>query len=404
MRLEVLGSAADVGADEWAALARGKTIYSTRSWYLASELHPYSRPTYLAARDDAGRLRGLLAAFATHFEGNPHYNPAFVFRDLFDGDLASTDSWFPGRVGGTRAGNLNELLVAPDAEATERREILRMLATAFAEATDPDSRARWLMYLPPEETRALAEFVPPDALVLFTCVDQWLDVRWSSFDDYLASFSSKRRYAIRREIEAFEQSGAQIEKHEFDEEICAHLAPLLGAVQRKHGVPKPDEWLTDFLRQQAHFLGDRSFVLLCRHGSETVAFALFHTAGGALFGRVVGVDYDRARNFEYFNILFYEPVALAIEHGYRSIHYGVHFYDAKLARGARPRPLWSIVQRDEGDVARLRERVDARNERLLREFAGRYEKLVAGGLDVEAWMSLAEGSNERPAPVGASLD
>lgn len=91
------------------------------------------------------------------------------------------------------------------------------------------------------------------------------------------------------------------------------------------------------------------------------ASVLFHHGDG-LFARHVGIDYDRAHSFEYFNLLFYRPIEYAIAEGVRRIHYGLSTA-AKIARGVRTTTMCSVIWRPDWPTRRIADRAAAWNAR-----------------------------------------
>jgi predicted N-acyltransferase len=126
------------------------------------------------------------------------------------------------------------------------------------------------------------------------------------------------------------------------------------------------------LRDQERFLSQWSRVFVCTRGGRTIGFSLFYEFEHVLYARLVGFDYTRIGSCEYFNVLFYAPLAYALEHGVERIHLGIESYEAKLGRGAQPRPLWCLVRHHETDLRPLEERVRHWSSERLAEFETRY--------------------------------
>lgn len=385
LQIEEAATTDEIEEKEWSRVAAGRSIYASQAWYRAMELHEFSSPSYLVARRTNDQVVGVLPSYLTGFEGNSRYDPSQLFGDLFIGDLTLAETWFPGMVGGARAGNLNELLVDRAVLPHVRRRTLQTLFNRFWEVAEDQTRAAWLMYLSSEDTSALEGILPHGALILLTDADTCLDVQWDSFDDYLKDLSSQRRYAVKREIKYFRNSGAKTSAHRFTPEICSTLAPLLANVQAKHSKPRSVEWLTRYLEQQAQFLEQDSIVFLCRRDARVVGFSLFFRFQRKLYGRVVGLNYSSATHSEYFNLLFYEPIRLAIEEGFRTIHLGIDAYEAKLARGATLRPLWSILYRGDNRLADSRLRSEKWNAKKAEFFLERYGKLLRHPIRRQDW-------------------
>ena len=180
-----------------------------------------------------------------------------------------------------------------------------------------------------------------------------LEVRWSSFDEYLASRSRDRRQSIRAEIRSFAQRGLRIDVGGA-EALDDSLAPLHAQWRSKYGrAVAPADLVRQYALARRH-LADSIQVFLARRGDRTVAFSLFYEHAGVLYSRALGFDYaETARDFTYFNLLFYEPIKAAIEQGLYLIHYSLESYETKVRRGCRVRPCRAYVKPLNGAAARL---------------------------------------------------
>jgi hypothetical protein len=84
----------------------------------------------------------------------------------------------------------------------------------------------------------------------------------------------------------------------------------------------------------------------CRAGGtdRLVGLALAYRWRDTLYLRSVGFDYAALRDaYEYFNLVYYEPIRWAAGNGVRKMHFGVEAYDAKVRRGAVLQPLWAVL-------------------------------------------------------------
>jgi len=97
---------------------------------------------------------------------------------------------------------------------------------------------------------------------------------------------------------------------------------------------------------------------------------VFYVHGDTLHVRAVGLDYERLVDAaEYFNLVYYETVRIAVERGVRWLHPGIESADTKALRGARLRPLWLLDLAEDsvllGHAARIRNRNAASVTRLV---------------------------------------
>jgi uncharacterized protein len=385
LAVHVAECAVGVDAAQWAALAAGKTIYAQRGWFAANE-SPDIESMYLVARTTGNDPLAILPAHLLRAPRSPHYNPARLFGGALPPSLRNETAWFPGFLGGSRGGFVNEIPLAPILGPGERTSLLRQLVGSL-EALQQSHFAPGIafMYLPTAEAVGLLEAYDGRAPLFFTAAEAAINVEWPSFDGYLEALSGKRRSAVRREIASFEASSARV-RVESLADVATEIAPLVANVDAKYGRDAPVAGVEENLRRQAEQLADESVVFTCERAGRLVGCALFYRCASGLFARCVGFDYALAhRGGDYFNLLLYRPLRYAIEHGLAQLHLGTAGYEAKLLRGAKPRPLWSLVYRSGWDDADARERASVWSSEQVSAFRRRYEPLILGELDADVW-------------------
>ena len=340
-------------ADSWARIARGGSFYGSHPYLRFSERCHQDETWYVSCRSE-GRLVAALPAYDLP-DGD---GDAYDYRDQF-GKLPcfgrlDPSCWYPGMLAGTRSGYVTDLLVDPLLGQAQRRDAVRRLVQDFRNLAAARARSAAALYLTPDAAVLLTEAMAGDGgsvqlLLSPFGTDTYLPLTFTSFEDYLRHLSAKRRYAVRREITAFRSTSRRIDVVRLAE-YSEVLGPLLANVQRKYEHGSTDMQMTALLCQYAQALDDHSRVFLCRGArGEPLAYALFFVWDGVMYARNVGFHYDRMHGDDgtYFNLLLYEPIAYAIEHGYMAMHFGMAS-QAKAARGALVRPFWSLVFPPEG--------------------------------------------------------
>jgi predicted N-acyltransferase len=381
LHTEVVSSIEGFAAGEWEAISGHLGLYVSRPYLAYAEHAAPARARYVTCRSDSGALMGALPAYeCSAGELRYDYAEQLTGRDGEAGpDVAG---WYPGLLGGSRTGYLNELCVDPSLEAPAREEVVRALLAGLQELAEAlGARSYALPYLTPEAAEVLHAALhrapgAPELLVWPAAVDADLPLAFDSFDGYLQALSRKRRYAVRREVAGFAASGQRVEVLRLSECYEA-LAPLAANNLERHGTPETPETASAILDLHARFLDDRSMVFTCREASgRLLGFSLFFAWDGWLYARAVGFDYDRLSPdaATYFNLLFYEPIALALERGLHGLHLGLAT-EAKAMRGARIRPFWCLVRPPAGvdvpagaSAAAWNERQQARSQA---EYGGR---------------------------------
>ena len=166
----------------------------------------------------------------------------------------------------------------------------------------------------------------------------WLNEGYSGFDDFLASLSSRKRKAIRKErttaLEGLEVRllrGGEIVERDWD----AFWAFYQDTGSRKWGRP----YLTrDFFSLLGERMAERLLLVMAYRGAEPVAGALNLIGAHALYGRYWGTLTDAPGL--HFELCYYQAIEWAIANGVARVEAGAQG-EHKLSRGYRPVPTFS---------------------------------------------------------------
>jgi predicted N-acyltransferase len=161
----------------------------------------------------------------------------------------------------------------------------------------------------------------------------WFNQGYSSFDDYLAVLSSRKRKTIRKEraaalegLELLTLRGGEIGAAEWD----SMWAFYQDTGSRKWGHP----YLTrSFFDLAGERMGDRLLLFLARRDSRPIAGALNFIGPNGLYGRYWGCTEEVP--FLHFELCYYQAIDWAIRHGLDSVQAGAQG-EHKIARGYEP--------------------------------------------------------------------
>jgi uncharacterized protein len=357
----------------WNALASGLSFYATWQHAAFSQAFHRGDTAYLTCTGPRG-LVGVLPVFSWCGTGPASYD----YRAQYSAVIGENHCRYPGVLAGTCGGYLTDLVISQTLPFEEQIRVVRLLLDGLRELvrSSPRVHSGALMYLPPRVTTlirgALAGAGWPDLLVSGLEADAYLALPFTDFDGYLSSLSAGRRGAIRREIAAFRRRGLSVSTVPLAS--CAERVPTLMAnVERKYGRPAEISVLSEIVAGYIEHIESESRVFACFAEGDLVAFSLFFEWEGNLYARSFGIDYDHheSNSFTYFNVLFYEPIKYALERGLDGVHLGPST-PAKAARGARIRPLWSLVVGPESDYHLGGEMIAAWNRRQLAAWRDAY--------------------------------
>ncbi|MER6329683.1 GNAT family N-acetyltransferase [Streptomyces sp. NPDC001034] len=320
-------SLTEIAAAEWDTLAAPGGLYASHAWLGSVEREPGAGVEYLLAHAP-DRLACALPVYDVEVEHNPYYAHR---RHL---DLLGLDgSW---ALAGARRGYRYDLPAAPDPGP----ELDALLAAALARAEGRGQRGLLFPFATSRTARLLWE---RGAAVALDGADAAVVTGGAPFEEYLRRLGSKRRIAIRHEFSTFHAAGYELGLEKLAD-CYAEAAPLLGQIQRKYGHEAHDEGMLDYLAGQVEALGKYSRVFTARRSGRLVGFSLMYEFGETLYARAVGFDYaETGKAYEYYALCYYLPIEYMHRQGLRVLHLGMETYQAKLARGARLSPLWSVA-------------------------------------------------------------
>ena len=161
----------------------------------------------------------------------------------------------------------------------------------------------------------------------------WLNRAYASFDDFLATLSSRKRKTIRKEraaacagLDIVTLRGAEIGA----EEMAAMWHFYQDTGSRKWGQPYlTREWFDGLVGA----MGDAVVLILALQDRQPIAGALNLVGADTLYGRYWGAIAEVP--FLHFELSYYRAIDFAIAHGLSSVQAGAQG-EHKLARGYEP--------------------------------------------------------------------
>jgi len=194
---------------------------------------------------------------------------------------------------------------------------------------------------------AHATFVAPEEADLFRRAGwlirtdsqfHWLNDGYGDFDDFLATLSSRKRKAIRKEraaavagLDIVHLTGAEIGEAHWD----AFWTFYQDTGLRKWGQPYLTRAFFSLLGER---MADRLLLVLALRGGVPVAGALNVIGADALYGRYWGATEEVP--YLHFELCYYQAIEAAIALGLKRAEAGAQGAH-KLARGYRPVPTYS---------------------------------------------------------------
>lgn len=166
------------------------------------------------------------------------------------------------------------------------------------------------------------------------CQFHWRNRGWSSFDEYLGSFTAEKRKKARRERRRVQEAGirfATVMGHEASETDILTAWQLHRITFLRRGN-EPYLNADSFLKLSRD-LGDALMFKLAKREDEIVACAIFFVGGDTLYGRYWGA----AEEFHslHFETCYHQGIEFCIERGLQRFEPGTQG-EHKVSRGFEP--------------------------------------------------------------------
>ncbi len=324
---------ASFDAAEWDACAGADNPFLTHAFLSALELSGSAtartgwQPVPIAIDGGDGCPAAVMPAYAkSHSQGEYVFDHGWASAYERAGgryypklQIAVPFTPVPGRRLLARDPHLAPALVAA-AEAVVRKNGLSSAHATFiaAEEVPLFEKAGWLIRLD-------SQF-------------HWHNQGYGSFDDFLASLSSRKRKAIRKERrEALEGlsvehvTGTAITERHWD----AFWSFYQDTGSRKWGRPYLTRRFFSLLGER---MADRVLLIFAMRGDQPIAGALNLIGAETLYGRYWGALADVPHL--HFEICYYQAIEAAITRGLARVEAGAQG-EHKLSRGYRPVPTYS---------------------------------------------------------------
>ncbi|MEV0274585.1 GNAT family N-acetyltransferase [Hamadaea sp. NPDC050747] len=368
--IDVFTDIKDVPLSHWPSTTIPSSVYPTGEWLDSQQGWNTPTPVYAVLRrtsDDS--VAAAVSCFLAEQPDQVRFDnvPRMLLNVDHPRDLAGSLDEAEASVLRERAASLrdSDALPYPALVVTAANAAMFGYATTEAESPLPDAetlaaladgidviaerlgaptRAFW--YVRPADFPDFGdELVKKGYARTLINADSRLDIAWNSLDEYVAWLPRSRRYDVKREIRAFREAGYRVTVDGGDA-IDERLSELYAGLQRRFGFPaEPGAVLAGFQRVRER-LDAKMRVFVARDGDEPLGFVLALEHEGVLYTRQAGFTRGTgsSSNFIYFNTLFYEMIAYAIDRGLRGIEYGTESFGAKLQRGCRLRAIESYVR------------------------------------------------------------
>ena len=325
------------------------------SWdaLLPPDASPFLRHTFLATLEETGCVRPEVGWLPIHLtirrKGQLIAAAPMYLKGNFEGEFVFDHGWqqYASRLGIKYYPKMvvavpftpatgRRLLTLQGAEAPELEALLTRGLRAACEQLGMSS----VHVLFPDETNA--KLLDEEGFAMRHGIQfHWKNQGYKTYDDFLASFNSKRRHQIKRERREVEKSGVVTTTYrgrEITEEVLdAMIRFYIEGVERH--APWGRQYLSrSFFEKICDRMPEHMQIVLAREAGKPIAGCFNVESSTRLYGRYWGsVDH---RPFLHFHVCYYHSIEWCIDHQIQVFEPGAGG-EHKLPRGFDPTRTFS---------------------------------------------------------------
>jgi uncharacterized protein len=223
-------------------------------------------------------------------------------------------------------------------DINKKQEIFAAIFAALIEISTAKGISSWHCLFP--EQNDLPLFSHEQIVIREAVQFQWFNKSYQSFEDYLTTFTSKRRKNLKRERRLVSEQGIQIRQlcgSEISESYWQQFFIFYQATYWKHGMR---EYLNlDFFKSIAKNMPGQLLMVVAEKDNKIIAAALSFIGADTLYGRYWGCleEYDNL----HFELCYYQGLEFCISRQLRCFNSGAQG-EHKISRGFEPVKTWSL--------------------------------------------------------------
>jgi predicted N-acyltransferase len=323
----------DIDAQQWDDMVAGQSPFLTHAFLLALEQSSSVQadtgwqPCHVVVPASSGKL---LAAMPLYIK--QHSYGEYVFDwGWADAYQRYGQSYYPKLLTAIPfTPSQSPRILTSDGESAQHW--LPLIKQAVLQYADQIEASSWHVLFPDGHS---AEALQQAGMIRReACQFHWRNKGYKSFDDFLATFSSRKRKSLRKERADVRAQGIHFQCLEggmiADEvwDIFYRYYQNTYQIRGQHG------YLTrDFFRRIDKAMPEHLFLVMAMHDDKYVAGALFFKGADTLFGRYWGAeqDYDKL----HFEACYYQGIEYCIAHEISLFDAGAQG-EHKLRRGFEP--------------------------------------------------------------------
>jgi len=211
-----------------------------------------------------------------------------------------------------------------------------LIQAALAYAGEGDYSSLHVLFPEPGELTALEQ---AGLQLRKDCQFHWHNRDYGSFDEFLGTFSSKKRKKVRRDRRHVRESGIEfrwLTGRDLDAAIWSDVYQLISRTFLQRGSMPYFSY--DFFVEVSQRMPDNILVVLAEQNRMPTAAAVFYVGDDVLYGRYWGCESQY--NALHFETCYYQGIDFCIAHGKKIFEPGTQG-EHKISRGFTPVETWS---------------------------------------------------------------
>jgi hypothetical protein len=335
-------SAIDAIADEWDRLVpRDKPHFRAGFLRAVERSGMMQDPAYMLVSCD-GRLIAVALAYTVLLDTTMSASEKkrqFVarIRKRFKGF-----GWRPMRICGSPVSNGESgISFDPQLSPDDRRLVFNRIVQEVLQA----STLKETIYFKEFTDEAVAEFASESEQHGFFAIDPGpgtaLDLKWSSWDDYLSAMRKRYRRRVRADLKAAED--LEFELFESFAELAPTTAALYADVvsRAEYNMEQANE---KFFAEVSEFDQASLLVARLRSSGQVLGANLLLFGDNCMHNLYIGFDYASNEQFHTYFSIVEHSLRLAMEKNCRICYLGPASYEFKARLGAVPFPLTAYMK------------------------------------------------------------
>lgn len=218
------------------------------------------------------------------------------------------------------------------ADGVDAGAVVALAKNAIEEKADAIGASGWHVLFPDSEQHAL--FTEAGLMARQACQFHWFNRGYDSFDDFLATLSSRKRKNLKKERRQVSEAGIHFRRFQGGEIDPALWQDFFGFYQSTYLMRGMQGYLNlGFFKQLSSDMPDKFFLVCAYDDEQLIAGALFFESSDTLFGRYWGSARDY--QFLHFETCYYQGQEYAIANGLQRFDSGAQG-EHKIQRGFEP--------------------------------------------------------------------